>query len=554
MSKAKILLFILLFVLQISVFKAHSQFKDNCAEALENSNLLHEEVHEIYTSAFDLDEQKNTFAYFWQRNPANRDVLKALVNKVHLIHIHSNDFMSYNTFLQKFVPYGDIDEYEYQLINTIFSFMFKMRTLIEENKIDTDVLPEQLQSVIYSLEIISPQKKIIIIDIIEKATETLEQTHEIDFERYYFQQIDLIDERINQVNHQGLILTDNDYFVETEQKMRNLGYSDDDITGLDHVMENLRLAQSLRDRLTDPSINPHTLHIPEFADQIDTHINFIEEGIKLQRPSNKAFRLPLLEVFKSEAQSRKNSRQVTYRWWFNFNLRLSLLASPDIEYWEEHEYYKYRLTLDSQWMTNDGLENVYKSYKDETFIGVYFFSAFENVYKFYKDGTVQRMISALDSFPEKIMIPTIHDLRFIAINKAFGSRTYFVGLNNDYAYADDWLMNPGQFFAHDINHIASSYVEHPQILTRFQFILGNLIRYQREIIENDYFESTHEVAQNLSYYLNIKNAIANDQIDDHIKEKMKENIKEILMITRSQQIYYLQYARGLSKDTSISFY
>ena len=533
MSKAKILLFILLFVLQISVFKAHSQSKDNCAEALENTNLLHEELHEIYTSAFDLDEQKNTLAYFWQRNPANRDVLKALVNKVHLIHIHSNDFMSYNTFLQKFVPYGDIDEYEYQLINTIFSFMFKMRTLIEENKINTDVLPEQIQSVIYSLEIISPQKKIIITDIIEKATETLEQTHEIDFERYYFQQIDLIDERINQMNDQGLILTDNDYFVETEQQMRNLGYSDDDIAGLDHVMENLRLAQSLRDRLTDPSINPHTLHIPEFADQIDTHINFIEEGIKLQRPSNKAFRLSLLEVFKSEAQSRKNSRQVTYRWWFNFNLRLSLLASPDIEYWEEHEYYEYRLTLDNQWMTNDGLENVYKSYKDET---------------------VQSIINALDSFPEKIIIPTIHDLRVIAMNKAYGSGTYFVGLNNDYAYADDWLMNPGQFFAHDINHTSSSYVERPQMLTRFQFILGNLIRYQREIIENGYFESTHEIYQNLSYYLNIKNAIANDQIDDYIKEKMKEKIKEILMITRSQQIYYLQYARGLHKDASISFY
>ena len=66
-------------------------------------------------------------------------------------------------------------------------------------------------------------------------------------------------------------LQENKYFTETEEEMGRKGYSDYYVAGFDHVMENLRLAQSLRDRLRDKSIDPHTLHIPEFAALIDTH-------------------------------------------------------------------------------------------------------------------------------------------------------------------------------------------------------------------------------------------------------------------------------------------
>ena len=155
-------------------------------------------------------------------------------------------------------------------------------------------------------------------------------------------------------NHSQTIQTYSDYLTESEEQMRMQGYSDHYIAGLDHVNTSLRLVQSLRAR----SINPHITHIPEFADLIDLHIAFIEEGIKSQRYGDTADRLRLLEQFKAEAQYRKVSETVTYRWWFNFNLRLSILVTP-----KEHlklDYFK-------KWMTHDGSmshSSVRFSYRD----------------------------------------------------------------------------------------------------------------------------------------------------------------------------------------------
>ena len=135
--------------------------------------------------------------------------------------------------------------------------------------------------------------------------------------------------------------------IEKEQHFREEGYSDSYVSGLDHVNANLKLAQSLRIRGIDPYIS----HIPEFANLIDVHINFIERGIKSYKFPDEIYRLEQLGLLKTEAQSRRNSRQVTYRWWFNFNLRLSILATYFVEGLNYEPYRKHFTN-----MTNDELE------------------------------------------------------------------------------------------------------------------------------------------------------------------------------------------------------
>ena len=126
----------------------------------------------------------------------------------------------------------------------------------------------------------------------------------------------------------------NEYSNETEQSLKDQGYDEKFIAGLDYVNANLKLANSLRERFNNERVNPNTLHIPEFAELIDTHIAFIEEGIKSQSSTDKAERLELLERLKLEVQHRKSSETVTYRYFFNLNLRLSILATPKEERYE----------------------------------------------------------------------------------------------------------------------------------------------------------------------------------------------------------------------------
>ena len=219
---------------------------------------------------------------------------------------------------------------------------------------------------------------------------------------------DAISSTENNINSKNIfcvsILQDNKYFAETEDQMR--GYSDFYIAGLDHTMENLRLAQSIRERLGDESIDPNTLHIPEFAALIDEHITFIEEGIKSQKYGDEADRLKVLEEFKFEAQQRKSLETVTYRWWFNFNLRLSILAT----------------SYPNKLVTNDELE--------------YFYKNWATGYDCYSSVYLRHVCVFLDGFPKRILIPTINNLGIMSINKTYGTGMHLIGLRNDLTKAD----------------------------------------------------------------------------------------------------------------------
>ena len=262
-----------------------------------------------------------------------------------------------------------------------------------------------------------------------------------------------------------LALQGNKYFAETEDQMRE--YSKFYIAGLDHTMENLRLAQSLRDRLHDKSINPRTLHIPEFAELIDTHIAFIEEGIISQISADKTKRLELLERFKAEAQYRKVSEIVTYRWWFDFNLRLSLLATPDAV----------------QLPTDDELESIYNRNRGEI----------DSLSSNGDHPVFKELNLLLPMFPERILIPTIHDLGTMSINKTYGTGVHLIGLRNNSSKAHKLPMSPAGFFFHDISHINwREFNLSPEFLFRFQQKLAGLSKRQRRVVERFYFELTHE--------------------------------------------------------------
>ena len=301
-----------------------------------------------------------------------------------------------------------------------------------------------------------------------------------------------------------------EYFNETEQGMRDQGYNEDMIKGLDYVNANLRLAQVLRDRLSDTSINPHTLHIPEFAELIDTHIAFFEGIIRSQRDDDKADRLELLERLKSEAQQRKTSETMTYIYWVTLHLRLSLLATPEenryntdphhfyytpefedpayLRKWivdgnELESYYKIMQRVMNQASINDFgdqsgvLEAISKEEERLTLhernkIGGFLYLTNKGFTD--TEDEVYMFVKSLYDFPRIIMIPTIYSLGAISVNKAYGTGVIFVGLEKD---------NPYESFLSRVYCEICVYIDNSQVRSHFQNLLGRLKGRQREVVE-----------------------------------------------------------------------
>ena len=326
--------------------------------------------------------------------------------------------------------------------------------------------------------------------------------------------------------NKNLLVQSNEYSNETEQSLKDQDYNEKLIKKLDYVNANLRLAQSLRDRLSDKSINSNTLHIQEFADQMDVHIAFIEEGIKSQSSTDKAERLELLERLKLEAQHRKNSEAVTYRYWFNFNLRLSILATPKENrtvgpssykpQFEDFHYFR-ELIVD-----DNGLESYYKIFQGIN-DGINFNSQLNGGLDFNSqsqdeigeavfaiDGSLRpderikienffyltgeeftdteydlfRSINLLHDFPRIIMIPTIHDdLGIMSINKAYGTGVVFFNLKR--------TPHSYRYFINQLFFNGFVYIDNSKIRTHFQSMLGRLTKPQREVVEFIYFDTTN---------------------------------------------------------------
>ena len=283
--------------------------------------------------------------------------------------------------------------------------------------------------------------------------------------------------------------------IESEQQLRDQGYTDKYIAGFDHVIENLQLAERLRSHKIDPS----TSHIKEFADLIDRHIEFIERGISSQESSDKQIRLNALDLLKAEAQQLRDSKQVTYQWLFGLNFRLSIIATP-----KEHLYFKDIQTEDL--VIHKTIEDIDKLFKrvikKNNEMGNHFMATMIN-------QIWSRNLRLVHSFPEEIIIPTIHNLGIMSINNTHGTGVHFIGLNNNPFSADRREMYPDHFFQHDIQHnIDLKHIDNIDDLQLTRYVrhkIAALPRLQREVLEYIFFGITHEDGFTLrEYFTDVK--------------------------------------------------
>ena len=200
----------------------------------------------------------------------------------------------------------------------------------------------------------------------------------------------------------------------TEKELRIRGFEDEDVAGLDRVQSYLGQAELWRNQ---DSIDARTTHLPFLAGLIDSHIDFIRSGIRTQNSQNNHQRLDIMDILEREAYERRETEQVTYRWWVLFNLRLALLTTSRKE-------------------IKSGYFNLIATGKD---LG-------RNMNGFFPNHEL------LDGFPEGILAPIINGrLGIFSINRVYTTRVYPLGLINK----GDSFENPHNFFNHDVDHATS---------------------------------------------------------------------------------------------------
>ena len=542
------------------------------------------------------DDEVEVFTFFWSRNSVNQDALRSLSNKVLTIKNLNN---------------GRMNMYEEYLMNAIFSFMSEMKDQIEGNNIGSDVLPNYIKNVIHLFNKISPVQMFIYTHVINNAVQQLKYNNTIDFSepiksirlsdleialksseqrKYVFQKYNSL---LQNNSHQIVKKTSQIQGQEDEKWMINQGYNTDIVAGLDHANDNLKLAQYLR----EGSMNISSSHIPEFANLIDEHINFIRKGITESREfseSDKIKRLGLLDELQLKAKFYKDSKKVTYLWWLSFNLHLSIIATStydlindddnaDLDLFIFQNSSKYNRDIDSfkEWMINDdGLDllkilNVlslfeeFWSYRHHNYDNS---NAINNMVKklgldltvdnirqldaelkndillinelasrlnvelsltprdfgndfldpdsFYKTNALGQFIYLISQFPKRIMIPTIHNLGTISINRTYGMGVHLIGLVNQPTEADAETMSSFAFFLHDLDHSSTMDIDDPQVFIDIQNKLERFPIWERELIEEWYFEHTHERKRKID----INDSDKNDSLflSDHYSEDLLE--------------------------------
>ena len=260
--------------------------------------------------------------------------------------------------------------------------------------------------------------------------------------------------------------------IESEQDMIQQGYTPNYVAGLDTVKAGLQMAHLLRQRFNVQRYNnPEKVHIPELIQFVDPHIDFIEKSIHNQNSSDRDIRLSQLELLKSEAQFRQQTKQVTYLWLMHLAVQLAVLATPT-----EHR-------------------------------------------SFIKKGDLPSDLSELaNNFPDVIVLPTINNLGISAINRTDGTRVYFMSLIDSPidVHSHKKRLFPDLFLAHDTTHAWAKEIGDPILQAEeeenvnaarmatlfnisFMYNLGNLPRHQRESVNFVYFELTFEQAGFIKY-------------------------------------------------------
>lgn len=250
-----------------------------------------------------------------------------------------------------------------------------------------------------------------------------------------------------------------------ESQLRGQGYSKEShISGVDLVNEWI----VVRRRLQQLKANPYITHIEYFANQVFKHIAHIRKGLEENYYdmkgvyNNRSNRLKKLNEVELEARRAISDKKVTYKWWLEFNIKLSKIMFE--------------------------IHNEAESAK-----------------------SAQELVDlAVFYFPLKVAMPTTEpNIGVIAFNRAGMEGVYPLGLvNRQIVEADGEFLTSYRFLEHDFLH---SLIDGNQIQREYSAghrlfhrrLLGNIENLpveKRKKAEAVYFLMTHENEdKNISY-------------------------------------------------------
>ena len=181
-----------------------------------------------------------------------------------------------------------------------------------------------------------------------------------------------------------------------------------------------------------PDINPTSTHIEELLQPTNESFNKIKKSLEVDQflsNEERQNRISVLDSMLIELTERKNSQQITYEWYFCFNLRLSAIATPD----------KFKKTYEK---LDFSLEKI-KSH--EVFI-----SELKNT----KETSYKNIFKIICEFPNSFYLFTTDSIGLSAFNQILGDDIYFLGISeNLLGIIYDGILNSSLGFTfHDSTH------------------------------------------------------------------------------------------------------
>ncbi len=195
--------------------------------------------------------------------------------------------------------------------------------------------------------------------------------------------------------------------------------------GLGEVNELTKLGKHLR----NSSIDPKKTNIKYLRPFIQKHIHHIQQGLIATHQNHKLDQLNALE---KKALEQITNEQITLHWWLLFNIKLAWLATRSSDIFERKLEFEF---LDK-----------FKNYKGLTYY----------IEKNKDDNEVLYLINkALNSFPEKIILPTTSQLGILALNRPSknGLNIIPVELFNQKKSLDGTTSSPIEAFLHNLKHV-----------------------------------------------------------------------------------------------------
>ena len=228
---------------------------------------------------------------------------------------------------------------------------------------------------------------------------------------------------------------------QEESRLKHADFPEEAYKGLDEIHYLTQLGEYLRSH----SIDPKQTHIADIVFLIHPLIQHIREGITQHHHGYKKLQaLRSLRQFEKEANQRIKEQKVTLYWWQVFNIQLSLLVTPS----KDRTSPLYTI----EW-------EVYDSFAEQ----IENFHQYKKPYNISKTvrNDLEIMHNVFNSFPNKVILPTISPLGVLAINKVTmeGRQIIPFEIVNQKTYADGNNLSPIEYTFHDLTHIFTGYGE-----------------------------------------------------------------------------------------------